>query len=93
VFGLKIRTAPTVDVPEWAMRMALIDEEVEELRAAAAAGDIVETADALADIVYVVYGAALTCGIDLGACLAECTARTWRSGGPTVSCTPAKTAK
>lgn len=33
--------------------------------------DAVETADALADMVYVIYGMALECGIDLDAVLAE----------------------
>ncbi|WP_318656531.1 pyrophosphohydrolase domain-containing protein [Scrofimicrobium canadense] len=33
--------------------------------------DVVETADALADLVYVIYGMALECGIDLDAVLAE----------------------
>lgn len=33
--------------------------------------DIVETADALADLTYVIYGMALECGIDLDAVLAE----------------------
>ncbi len=33
--------------------------------------DIVETADALADLVYVIYGMSLECGIDLNAVLKE----------------------
>lgn len=33
--------------------------------------DIIESADALADLVYVIYGMALECGINLPAVLAE----------------------
>ena len=71
VYGCPTRETPGIDVPEVDMRLALIDEEVGELRWALAAGDVVETADALADIAYVVFGAALTFGIDLDAVLAE----------------------
>ncbi|WP_026461175.1 nucleoside triphosphate pyrophosphohydrolase family protein [Schaalia suimastitidis] len=34
-------------------------------------GDVVEAADALADMIYVIYGMALECGINLDAVLAE----------------------
>lgn len=71
VYDCPARTSPALDVPEAPMRLALIDEEVAELHEAIAAGDLIETADALADIAYVVYGAALTFGIDLDAVLAE----------------------
>ncbi len=54
-----------------ALRQSLIDEEVEELRAAATGGDVVGIADALADIVYVAYGTARVYGIDLDAVLDE----------------------
>ncbi len=54
-----------------ALRLRLIDEEVEELREAIAAGDMVAVADALGDIAYVVYGSAVTFGIDLDAVVAE----------------------
>jgi len=46
-------------------------EEVGEFVAASEKGDLVGIADALADIVYVVYGTALTYGIDLDAVLRE----------------------
>lgn len=56
---------PTLDVPDdvKALRCALIEEEAQELRDAVAADDIVEVADAIADLLYVVYGAARTFGI------------------------------
>lgn len=71
VYGCARRETPTLDVPELSMRLALIDEEVEELHVAVAAGDLIEVADALGDLAYVVYGAALTFGIDLDAVLDE----------------------
>lgn len=46
-------------------------EECAEYQAAAEAADVVEIADALADIVYVAYGTALAHGIDLDAVLDE----------------------
>lgn len=54
-----------------ALRMALIDEEVEELRDALKRGDLVAAVDALADIQYVVAGAAVTWGVFLGPVLEE----------------------
>jgi predicted HAD superfamily Cof-like phosphohydrolase len=48
-----------------------LEEEVGEFVAASEKGDLVGIADALADIVYVVYGTALTYGIDLDAVLRE----------------------
>jgi predicted HAD superfamily Cof-like phosphohydrolase len=54
---------PAVDLA--AFRLALIDEELAELRAAIGIGDVVAVTDALADLLYVTYGAAITFGIDL----------------------------
>jgi predicted HAD superfamily Cof-like phosphohydrolase len=73
VYGLPLRAAPTADIgaEQVALRLALIEEEVAELRAAAAAGDLTGVADALADIVYVAYGTAHVYGIDLDAVLDE----------------------
>ena len=47
------------------LRLDLILEEVRELTDAAKEHDMVETIDALADILYVVYGAGASFGIDL----------------------------
>jgi predicted HAD superfamily Cof-like phosphohydrolase len=73
VYGLPLRDAPTADIgaDQVALRLALIEEEVGELRAAAAAADLTGVADALADIVYVAYGTAHVYGIDLDAVLDE----------------------
>ena len=53
------------------LRVALIQEELDELCVAVDENDIVGIADALADILYVTYGAAASFGIDLDACFAE----------------------
>ena len=64
---------PTVDVPADVkeLRCALVEEEAEELRAAVEADDIVGIADAIADLLYVVHGAALTFGIPVDDVFAE----------------------
>jgi predicted HAD superfamily Cof-like phosphohydrolase len=46
-------------------RLSLIKEELSELEEALEAGDLVETADALADLIYVTIGTAIAFGIDL----------------------------
>lgn len=53
------------------LRLDLIDEEFTELQAAIAQNDIVEVADALTDLLYVIYGAGAAFGIDLDACFKE----------------------
>lgn len=52
-------------------RLTLIDEEYKELIDAINAKDIVEVADALTDILYVVYGMGSVLEIDLDACFKE----------------------
>jgi predicted HAD superfamily Cof-like phosphohydrolase len=62
---------PRNDSPVWPgedvhrLRVNLIDEELAELRNAGETHDLVEIADALGDLLYVVYGTAVTYGIDL----------------------------
>lgn len=70
-YGVPIRTAPVASPPESDLRTRLLAEEVQEYYDAVEAGDVVEVADALADIVYVAYGSALSHGINLDAVLAE----------------------
>lgn len=72
-FGLAFETEVQDAVPERlaALRTSLLREETEEFAQAAAASDIVEVADALADVVYIAYGSALTYGIDLDAVIRE----------------------
>jgi predicted HAD superfamily Cof-like phosphohydrolase len=73
-YGLPANTVPGVDaVPVELARLrgALSNEENQELQIALVRDRIIDIADALADIVYVAYGTALTYGIDLDAVLAE----------------------
>jgi len=72
VFGQETLTKPTL--PGYglgALRIDLIEEELDELKEAIVDQDIVEIADALTDILYVVYGAGHAFGIDLDKCYAE----------------------
>jgi predicted HAD superfamily Cof-like phosphohydrolase len=72
-FNLPRQTQPTINVGQSLekLRISLLEEEVSELVTATHARDLVGIADALADITYVVYGTALTYGIDLDAVLGE----------------------
>ncbi len=72
-FGLPRQNVPTRDVPTdlAALRVRLLAEETREFADAVEAGDLTALADALADVVYVAYGSAVTYGIDLDAVLAE----------------------
>ena len=54
-----------------ALRLDLINEEVQELRDGLGRGSLLEIADALTDILYVVYGAGHAFGIDLDDCFHE----------------------
>jgi len=54
-----------------ALRIDLLEEEVAEFKQATRDGDVVAIADALGDIAYVLYGTALTYGINLDAVIAE----------------------
>jgi len=53
------------------LRLDLIEEELEELQYAMDNQDMVEVADALTDLLYVVYGAGHAFGIDLDDCFKE----------------------
>jgi len=64
-FGVHVGDHPTAGIsPELAtMRATLIQEELNEYKAACDAGDIVEIADALSDLLYVVFGTVVTHGL------------------------------
>lgn len=67
-FGLPINdTTRTLNK----LRADLIREEAEETAEAVESGDLEHMAKELADLAYVVYGAALTLGIDLDRAIAE----------------------
>jgi len=68
--GQKVCDAPQMDIftkdPKTVnLRLKLIEEEVRELAVAMKEKDMVETIDALGDILYVVYGAGGAFGVDL----------------------------
>ena len=71
-FGQQVEVEPQwPDFSTRELRIDLIQEEVEELIEAIGNKDMVEIADALTDILYVVYGAGHAFGIDLDTCFTE----------------------
>lgn len=65
-FGLSIAVKPRIPNEKDAiLRVKLIEEELRELKAALEEKDIVEVADAIGDLLYVILGCAVTCGIDM----------------------------
>lgn len=69
-FGQDVEKTPVMTgVAE--LRYELIREELEEMREALDTKDLVGIADALADLLYVVYGAGHSFGLDLDACFNE----------------------
>jgi len=71
-FGQEVRTKakmPPVNVQ--ALRYDLIKEELQEFWEATCANDLVGVADALTDLLYVVYGAGHAYGINLDTCFHE----------------------
>jgi predicted HAD superfamily Cof-like phosphohydrolase len=65
-FGLEWHPSPTLPSKQTIeLRLRLIGEELAELQQALDEGNLVEVADALGDLRYVVDGAACACGIDL----------------------------
>lgn len=64
IFGQEVLTTPTLPTSKIGLlRYDLIEEEADELAEAMVQDDIVEIADALADILYVVYGAYAAMGL------------------------------
>jgi len=65
-FDIAIGTVPAVpDAATCALRVNLIQEEFAELREALGQQDIAAVAKELADLLYVVYGTAVSCGIHM----------------------------
>lgn len=63
-YGLPVRGAPDISCAKTnELRINLLAEELDELKEALAAGDIVETLDALIDLQYVLDGAFLSFGL------------------------------
>ena len=71
-FGQRVEMEPTwPDFNTRELRLELIQEELEELSDAVADRDMIQIADALPDLLYVVYGAGHSFGIDLDECFEE----------------------
>ena len=71
-FGQRIGDKPELPDPnERCLRIRLLEEEFEEYLSGEGKDDIVEIADALADIVYIACGTAVSYGIPLDVVFAE----------------------
>lgn len=62
-FDVPVEELPVIPEARIQMRLAILEEEVAELRAAAQVGDMVEVLDALCDIQYVLDGTFLEFGL------------------------------
>ena len=72
IYGQEVKTEssfPSKKIIQ--LRYDLIKEELDELSLAIKEKDIIEVADALTDLLYVVYGAGHAFGIDLDKCFTE----------------------
>ena len=72
IYGQEVKTKssfPNKKIVQ--LRYDLIKEELDELSVAIKEKDIIEVADALTDLLYVVYGAGHAFGIDLDKCFGE----------------------
>ena len=66
-FGIVLSDLPTVpDEATCELRVRLIDEEFSELKEALTKQELIGIAKELADLLYVVYGTAVSYGIDMG---------------------------
>lgn len=64
--GITINHRPTIpNEKDCALRYNLIKEELMELAHGLTSKDTTEVADAIGDLLYVVLGTAVTCGIDI----------------------------
>ena len=71
-FGQTVQVDPTwPDFSTRELRLELISEEFSELAQAVDDRDMIQIADALTDLLYVVYGAGHAFGIDLDECFQE----------------------
>ena len=71
-FGQEVKKQSSLSTEKInALRLSLIQEELEELTKAMRENDILEVADALTDILYVTYGAGHSFGINLDKCFDE----------------------
>ena len=82
-FGQEVQLEPTwPDFNTRELRLELIQEELDELSDAVADRDMIQIADALTDLLYVVYGAGHAFGLDLDECFQEVHASNMSKLGP-----------
>jgi len=63
-FKIPMETNPTIPAPERCeLRHKLLAEELQEFKEAYEAGDLVEVADALVDLQYILFGSVLEFGL------------------------------
>ena len=65
IFGQNVPESFSPELFPGVLRVALIEEEAKEFRAAVAAHDWTEAVDAICDLLYVTYGSAVALGIDI----------------------------
>jgi predicted HAD superfamily Cof-like phosphohydrolase len=70
-FGAEPPSRPDLEQFPGQLRVSLIREEADEFARAVADGDLPEMVDALCDLLYVTYGAAVDLGVDLEPFFAE----------------------
>jgi predicted HAD superfamily Cof-like phosphohydrolase len=71
-YGVPLAGRPYLPPPERRiLRMKLLAEELDELDSAMLQGDLIEIADAIADLLYVTYGTAHEFGIPIDAVFTE----------------------
>ncbi len=71
-FDILVSPAPTVaDARTRGLRVTLIQEEFDELKEALAAEDLSSIAKEMADLLYVIYGTAVSYGIDMDSVFRE----------------------
>lgn len=88
-FGVLVNKRPTlVDPATFKLRYGLIWEELQEFVQAYENSVIVGVADALADLLYVVYGTAVSFGIDMQPIFQEVHRSNMTKGDPQVVKTP-----
>ena len=77
--GFRVADRPTLDVPrkERELACALIEEEAREFRDAVEASDLIEIADAIADLIWVTLEAAATFGIPVEPVFEEVRRSNW----------------